>query len=179
MTVAAIVIIVLGLVLLGFGKRMWLFGAGVGAVVGLALLNLFPSLQGGWLGFLIVFGLAVLFAVGSGIAKGLIGLITLALGALAGGAIVMMLLNMFGLDLGLVGWVLALVGAVIGAAVMSRFKDWAIIILAAIVGALLCTAGLQMIFESLDGVIASVITIVLAIASIVYQGGLLNKGKTG
>jgi hypothetical protein len=175
MTVSAIIVIVLGLMLLGFGKRMWLFGAGVGAVVGLALLNFIPGLQDGWFGFLVVLGLAVLFAVGSGIAKGLVGLITLALGALAGGAIVLRVLGLFGLDLGLVGWLLALVGAVVGAGVMSRFKDWAIIILAALVGALLCTSGLQMLFTSLSGVIASVITVVLAIASIVYQGGLLNK----
>jgi hypothetical protein len=175
MTVAAIVVIVLGLVLLGFGKRMWLFGAGVGAVVGLALLNFLPGVQGGWFGFLLVFGLAILFAVGSGIAKGFIGLITLAFGALAGGAIVLMLLNLFRLDLGLVGWLLALVGAVIGAAVMSRFKDWAIIILAAIVGALICTSGLQMLIPSLDGVIASLITVVLAVVSVVYQGGFVGK----
>jgi hypothetical protein len=171
----ALVIIVLGLMLLGFGKRMWLFGAGVGAVVGLAILRFLPGAQDGWLGFLVVFGLAILFAVGSGIAKGFIGLITLALGALAGGAIVLVVLDMFGLDWGLVNWLLALVGAVIGAGVMSRFKDWAIIILAAVVGALLCTRGLQMIVPSLDGIFASLITVVLAGASVAYQGGLLSK----
>jgi hypothetical protein len=175
MVVFALIVIVLGLMLLGFGKRMWLFGAGVGAVVGLALLRFLPGAQDGWLGFLVVFGLAILFAVGSGIAKGFIGLITLALGALAGGAIVLLVLDLFGLDWGLVNWLLALVGAVIGAGVMSRFKDWAIIILAALVGALLCTRGLQLLVPSLDGLIASLITVVLAGASILYQGGLLTK----
>ena len=171
----ALVIIVLGLVLLGFGKRMWLFGAGVGALVGLAILRFLPSLQGGWLDILLPVGLAILFAVGSGIAKGFISLIALALGALAGGAIVLMVLDMFGLDWGLVNWLLALVGAVIGAGVMSRFSDWAIIILAAVVGAILFTNGLQMIIPSLDGVLASLISLVLAGASILYQGGLLSK----
>jgi hypothetical protein len=175
MLVFALIVIVLGLMLLGFGKRMWLFGAGVGAVVGLALLRFLPGAQDGWLAFLVVFGLAILFAVGSGIAKGFIGLITLALGALAGGAIVLLVLDLFGLDWGLVNWLLALVGAVIGAGVMSRFKDWAIIILAAIVGALLCTRGLQLLIPSLDGFIASLITVVLAGASVAYQGGLLTK----
>jgi hypothetical protein len=175
MVVFALIVIVLGLMLLGFGKRMWLFGAGVGAVVGLALLRFLPGAQDGWLGFLVVFGLAILFAVGSGVAKGFIGLITLALGALAGGAIVLLVLDLFGLDWGLVNWLLALVGAVIGAGVMSRFKDWAIIILAAIVGALLCTRGLQLLIPALDGFIASLITLVLAGGSVVYQGGLLSK----
>ena len=175
MLVFALIVIVLGLMLLGFGKRLWLFGAGVGAVVGLALLRFLPGAQDGWLGFLVVFGLAILFAVGSGIAKGFIGLITLALGALAGGAIVLLVLDLFGLDWGLVNWLLALVGAVIGAGVMSRFKDWAIIILAALVGALLFTRGLQLLIPSLDGVIVSLITVILAGASVVYQGGLLTK----
>jgi len=101
----------------------------------------------------------------------------LALGALAGGAIVLLLLDMFGLDWGLVNWLLALVGAVIGAGILSRFKDWAIIILAAIVGALLCVEGLQLLIPSLNDFIASLITVVLVVVSVVYQGGLLKKGK--
>jgi hypothetical protein len=177
MTVFAILVIVLGLMLLGFGKRMWLFGAGVGAVVGLAILGFLPGAQDNWFGLIVVLGLAILFAIGSGIAKGLIGLITLALGALAGGAIVLLLLDMFGLDWGLVNWLLALVGAVIGAGILSRFKDWAIIILAAIVGALLCVEGLQLLIPSLNGFIASLITVILVVVSVVYQGGLLKKGK--
>jgi hypothetical protein len=178
MTVFAILVIVLGLMILGFGKRMWLFGAGVGAVVGLAILRFLPGAQDNWFGLLVVVGLAILFAIGSGIAKGFIGLITLALGALAGGAIVLLVLDMFGLDWGLVNWLLALVGAVIGAGILSRFKDWAIILLAALVGALLCTRGLQLLIPSIDGLFASLITVVLVVASIVYQGGLLKKGKS-
>ncbi|OGN88699.1 MAG: hypothetical protein A2Y88_13640 [Chloroflexi bacterium RBG_13_48_10] len=177
MVVFALIVIVLGLMLLGFGKRMWLFGAGVGAVVGLALLSLLPGAQDNWFGLILTVGLAILFAVGSGIAKGLISLITLALGALAGGAIVLVVLDMLGLDWGLVDWLLALIGAVIGAGLASKFKDWAIILLAAIVGALLCTRGLQMLIPSLDGFILSLITVVLFGVSLVYQGGFLKKGK--
>ena len=151
MEVFAIIVIILGLMVLGFGSRMALFGAGVGALVGIAILRLLPGVQDSWLWLIVPLGLAILFALGSGIAKGFIGLIALALGALAGGAIVLRLLDMFGLDWGLVNWVFVLVGAVIGAGLMSRFKDWAIIILAAIVGALLCTRGLQMLIPSLDG----------------------------
>jgi hypothetical protein len=176
MAVYALIVIVLGLMLLGFGKRMWLFGAGVGAVVGLAILRFLPGAQDNLFGFAVVFGLAIVFAVGSGLAKGFISLITLALGALAGGAIVLVVLDLLGLDWGLVNWLLALVGAVVGAGVMSKFKDWAIIILAAFVGALLCTRGLQFLVPALDGMIASLITVVLAVASILYQGEVLKKG---
>src|SRR4030042_4425724 len=97
MVVASIIVIVLGLMILGFGRRLWLVGAGVGAVVGLALLRFLPGAQDGWLGFIVIFGLAILFALGSGIAKGFIGLITQAFGALAGSAIVLVLLALFGL----------------------------------------------------------------------------------
>ena len=178
MVVYALIVVVLGLMLLGFGKRMWLFGAGVGALVGLALLRFLPGAQDNWLGFLVVFGLAILFAVGSGIAKGFISLITLALGALAGGAIVLVVLDLFGLDWGWVNWLLALIGAVIGAGLASKFKDWAIILLAAAVGALLCTRGLQMLIPSLTGILLSLLTVVLFGVSVFYQGGLLGKSKT-
>jgi hypothetical protein len=178
MVVYALIVVVLGLMLLGFGKRMWLFGAGVGALVGLALLRFLPGAQDNWFGFLVVFGLAILFAVGSGIAKGFISLITLALGALAGGAIVLVALDLFGLDWGWVNWLLALIGAVVGAGLASKFKDWAIILLAAGVGALLCTRGLQMLIPSLTGVLLSLLTVVLFGVSVLYQGGLLGKGKS-
>jgi hypothetical protein len=129
---------------------------------------------------IIPIGLAILFAFGAGIAKSLIGLITLALGALAGGAITLGLLDLLGLDWGIVNWILALVGAVIGAGILSRFKDWAIIVLASLVGALLCMRGLEMIFPNFSGLIASLVGLVLLGAGIAYQGGLFKgKNKTG
>jgi predicted MFS family arabinose efflux permease len=94
---------------------------------------------------------------------------------LAGGAIVLSLLDVFGVDAGFMGWILALVGAIIGAILVSRFKDWAIIILAAIVGALLVVRGTQMLLPSIQGAIASLIGLVLAGGAIAYHGGLLGK----
>lgn len=174
----SIILIVLGLIVLGFGSRLAVFGAGVGALLGVGILRILPGAQDSWLWLLIPIGLAILFAVGAGIAKGVIGLITLALGALAGGAVVLAILDLFGLDWGLMNWVLALVGAVIGAALLSRFKDWTIIVLAALVGALLCTRGLQMLFPSLNSAISSLIGLVLAGVGFAYQGGFFGKGKT-
>jgi hypothetical protein len=86
-------------------------------------------------------------------------------------------LNLFGLDWGLLNWGLALIGAVIGAALVSRFKEWAVIILAGLVGAFLCMRGLQILIPSLDGLIATLIGLVLAGAGIAYQGGLFGKRK--
>jgi hypothetical protein len=177
MIVGSIIFIVLGLLVLAFGSRLALFGAGVGALLGIGILSILPGTQTGWIWWIIPIGLAILFAIGAGIAKGFIGLISLALGALAGGAITLGLLNLLGLDWGLVNWLLALVGAVIGAGLMSRFKNWAVIILAAVVGALLCTRGLQMMIPSLGGSIGSLIGLVLAGAGIAFQGGLFGKKK--
>ena len=172
-----IIFIVLGVLVLAFGSRLAIFGAGVGALLGIGILSILPVAQESWLWLVVPIGLAILFAFGAGIAKSLVGLVTLALGALAGGAITLGLLNLFGLDWGLVNWLLALVGAVIGAGVMSRFKDWTVIILAAVVGALLCTRGLQMLIPALNGAIGSLIGLVLAGAGIAYQGGLFGRGK--
>lgn len=170
-----IIFIILGLVVLAYGSRMAIFGAGVGALLGVGILRFLPGAQESLFWLAVPIGLAILFAFGAGIAKGLIGLITLALGALAGGAITLALLDLFNLDWGIMNWVVALIGAVIGAAIASRFKDWAIIILASAVGALLCVRGLGMIFTGFDGFLASLVGVILLVGGIVYQGGLLKK----
>jgi hypothetical protein len=172
-----IIFIALGVLVLAFGSRLALFGAGVGALLGIGILSILPGEQESWLWLVVPIGLAILFAFGAGIAKSLVGLVTLALGALAGGAITLGLLNLFGLDWGLVNWLLALVGAVIGAGFLSRFKDWTLIILAGVVGALLCTRGLQMLIPALDAAIASLIGLVLAGVGIAYQGGFFGRQK--
>jgi hypothetical protein len=177
MLITSIIVILLGLVVLAYGNRLALFAAGVGALLGLAFLRFLPWTLESLLWLIVPVGLAILFALGAGLAKGIIGLVTLALGALAGGAITLAVLDLFGLDWGLANWILALVGAVIGAGLASRFKEWTVIILAAIVGALLCVRGLQMLIPSLDGTIASLIGLVLAGGAIAYHGGWLGKGK--
>jgi hypothetical protein len=123
-------------------------------------------------------GLAVLFALGAGLAKGIIHLITVALGALAGAAVVLGVLDLFGWDWGITNWILAVVGAVVVAGLAWKFEHWAIIILAAVVGALLCVRGLQMLIPSLDGAIASLIGLLLAGGAIAYHGGLFGKRKS-
>ena len=178
MVAVAFVLIVLGLVVLVYGTRLTLFGAGVGALLGLAILRILPGAQESLLWLIVPIGLAILFALGAGLAKGLIGLVTLALGALAGGAIVLAVLDLFGLDFGLMNWLLALVGAVIGAGFLSRFKEWTIIVLAAVVGALLTVRGLQMLIPFVQGSIATLIGVLLAGGGIAYHAGWLGGGKS-
>jgi hypothetical protein len=178
MFILSIALIALGLVVLVYGNRLALFGAGIGALLGIAFLRFLPGTQESWLWLILPVGLAILFALGAGLAKGLLGLVTLALGALAGGVIVLAVLDLFGLDLGLVGWLLALVGAVIGAGLLSRFKEWTLIVLASLVGALLTVRGLQMLIPFVQGFIASLIGLVLAGGGIAYHAGYLGGGKS-
>jgi hypothetical protein len=168
----------LGLFVLVFGNRLAIFGAGVGALLGVGILRILPGTEENWLQFIIPIGLSILFALGAGITKGLISLLTLVIGGLAGGSIVLAGLDQFGLDWGFINWILALVGAIIGAGLASRFKDWAVIILAAIVGALLTVRGLQMLMPTLQEPIATITGFLLGIAAIAYHGGFFRRNKS-
>jgi hypothetical protein len=97
------------------------------------------------------------------------------LGALAGAAITLGFLDLFGTAAGLLDWLLALLGGVIGVILVNRFKDWAMIILAGLIGGLLVTRGLTNWFQVLQGAMGTLLVLVLAGASIVYQGGFLNR----
>ncbi len=175
MSIFGLLIFVFGLLLLTVGNRLAVLGAGVGALLGLAFLVFLPGAQDNLLWLVIPIGLAIVFALGSGLAKGAINLVTLALGALAGGAVILAVLDLFRLDFGLVNWLLALVGAVVGAGLMAKFKDWGVIILASLVGALLCTRGLQMMVPTLSEMLASLVGVVLLVGGIIYQGKLFGK----
>ena len=173
----AILILALGILVLALGNRLVILGAGVGALVGIGILRFLPGSQESLWWWVIPIGLAVLCMIGAVVFKGFVSLITLAIGAVAGAAIVLAALDLFGLNFGLFDWILALIGAVLGVIVIGRFKDWAFIALAALVGALLTVRGLQMFVPFLQGFVASLLGVVLAGGSIAYHGGFLGGRK--
>jgi len=175
MNLFAILIIALGIFILVVGNRLTILGAGVGALLGIGLLRLLPGNQDSLWWWILPVGLAALFMIGAIIFKGFISLITLAIGAVAGGAIVLAVLDLLGINLGLVDWILALVGAVIGVILIQRYKKWAFIALAALVGALLTTRGLQMFVPIVEGFIGTLLTLVLAGLSFAYHGGFFKR----
>jgi len=177
MNLFAILIIALGIFILVVGNRLTILGAGVGALLGIGLLRLIPGNQDSLWWCILPVGLAVLFMIGAVIFKGFISLITLAIGAVAGGAIVLAVLDLLGINLGLVDWILALVGAVIGVILIQRYKKWAFIALAALVGALLTVRGLQMLVPLMQGLFGTLITLVLAGVSFAYHGGFFKRRK--
>jgi hypothetical protein len=123
--------------------------------------------------------LAVIGFFVAGFAKGIVNIVLLVLGALAGAAITLGFLDLFNINAGLLDWLLAVVGGVIGLILVSRFKDWAMIILAGLIGGLLVTRGLTIWLPSLEGAIGTLLVIVLAGGSIVFQGGIFGKPKAG
>ncbi|TAH49086.1 MAG: hypothetical protein EYC68_18305 [Chloroflexota bacterium] len=171
----AIAMIVLGVIVLALGPRLVILGAAVGALLGLVILRFIPGTQDSFLAFLIPLVLAVVFAFGGGFMRGIVGLVTIAIGAVAGAAIVLGILELFNFSLGtLLDLVLAAIGAVIGIILIQRFKDWAIYIVAGVVGALLCVRGLQILVPSFTGIFASLLGLALAAGGFVYQSGIVG-----
>ena len=173
--------IAIGIAVLAFGKRLAVLGAAVGGLLGIGLLSLFSDNPGPWITFGLPIGLALLGFFAAGFAKGIIDVVILVLGALAGAAIVLGFLDLFGMDAGLTRWLLAIVGGVIGLMLIRRgrraTKDWGLIILAGLVGALLRHRGIVLLIPSLQGTVGALIAIVLAGGDIAYQGGFLSRDK--
>ena len=173
--------IAVGVVVLVLGKRLAVMGAAVGALLGAGLLALFPGNSGPLVTLGVPLALAIAGFFLAAFAKGIIEVVVLVLGALGGAAIVLGFLNLFNIDLGLMNWLLAVVGAVIGFILIRRGRrgsqDWGIIILAGLIGALLVARGLTVLIPSIQDTLRAIIIVVLAGASIAYQGQLLGGKK--
>jgi hypothetical protein len=171
-----VLLIAIGIAVLLFGKRLAVLGAAVGALLGVGLLRLFPDPS--TLVMLLIPGtLAVIGFFVAGFAKGIVKIVILVMGALAGAAIVLAVLDLFSISTGALDWLLAIVGGVVGLILVRRYDEMAMIVLAGLIGGLLVTRGLTVWLPSLEGALGTLIVIVLAGASIVYQGGFLNKPK--
>jgi hypothetical protein len=173
-----IMVIAIGLAVLAFGRRLAVLGAAVGALLGIGLLSLFPG-SATPLSIILIPGLlAVLGGLLAGLTKGIVNIVLIVLGALAGASIVLGFLDLFQIDSILLGWLFAVVGGVIGVIMVQRFKDLAMTILAGLVGALLVTRGLTDWMAFLSGFLGTIIVVVLAGAGIAYQGGFIGGNKT-
>ena len=170
-----ILIIAIGIAVLAFGKRLAVLGAAVGALVGLALLRFFPGAASSpMLALMLPLLLAVIGFFVAGFAKGIVNIVLLVLGALAGAAIISSFMDLFNMSAGLLDWLLIVLGGVIGLILVQRFKDWGMIILAGLIGGLLVTRGLTTWFSVLEGTLGTLLVLILAAGSIVYQGGFLT-----
>jgi hypothetical protein len=162
--------VILGVVVWFFGNRLWLLGAGAGALLGIALLRLFPGLSGGFVPLLIVGGLAIALGVLGFIGRRFAKMIALIIGFIAGGAIALGFLDALGISLGFWDWILALIVGLAAGLALRRWSDWGFIILASLVGSLLVVRGLTLaLLPSLVGPLGTVIAIALTVLGVFYQ----------
>lgn len=163
-------LLVLGIIVWLFGRRMWILGAGAGALLGFGLLRLAPGLADGFIGFLIVVGLAVLFAVLGFIGKAFAKLFAMIIGFVIGGGLALAFVDLLTLNSVLFSWILALIGGVVVALIFARFLDWALIIFAALLGSMLIARGGLIAFPNLlTGTSGTIIVLVLTAIGIYYQ----------
>jgi len=165
-----LVILALGIVVWLFGNRMWLLGAGAGALLGAALLHWFSFLSTGLLGLFIVVGMAVLFGVLGFFGKAFAKIIAMVIGFIAGGAVTIGFLDVLGFNSLFMAWIFALVGALIGAVLFARFLNWGLIIFASLLGSLLIVNGaIGAFFPAFVGAIGTLLVLVLTGAGIFYH----------
>jgi hypothetical protein len=172
-----VAVLALGIAVLVAGNRLSVLGAAVGALLGVVLLRWIPGSSSVWIQLAVPLVLAVIGFFASGFAKGIVDLVILVLGALAGFSITMALLGLFGVNLGLLDWLLGVVGGVIGAVLVRRFEDWSLLILAGLIGGLLVTRGLSAWLPFLQGIAGTLLVLVLAGADVAYHGGLFGGSK--
>jgi hypothetical protein len=172
-----ILLIAIGIAVLVLGKRLAVLGAAVGALLGVALLSLLSPSGALWIQLALVGGLAIAGFFVAGFAKGIVNIVLLVLGVLAGASIVMGFLGLFNIASSLFVWLLAVAGGIVGLIMVQRFKDWAMVVLAGLIGGLLVTRGLTAWLPFLQGAVGTLLALVLAAGAVVYQGGFLGKRK--
>ena len=171
----ALTLLALGIAVWVAGERLWLLGAGAGALLGIVLLRLFPGMADGWLGLVVVAGLAILLAVLAFFGKGFAGIIAMVIGFIAGDAIVLSILDTLALDLGLMSWILGLAGGLVGALLFRRFLNWGLIIFASLLGAVLIVRPLVVWIPAMAGTFGTLLIIVLTGLGILYHYRRLKK----
>ena len=179
-----LLLIAFGTVVLLFGKRLSVLGGAVGALLGVVLLNVFPGEPALWLQFGAVLGLGLLGFLFAAFARGIIDVVILVLGALAGAGLVLGFLNLFGIDWGIGNWLLAVVGGVAGLMFIrssrARKNDWGMIILASLIGALLITRGVTLLIPSMRGTtLTTILLLALTVLGIIFEGRVIPGGQVG
>ena len=163
-----LVLIVLGTVLLAFGRSVfWFF---VGVVGFLAGFNLGTQVLTGQPEWVIVAAAIVVGIVGAILAVVLQRFAAGLAGFFAGGYLLVTLLSMVGWEVGQLAWLPFLVGGVIGAVLSLFLFDWALIGLSALTGASLVVQALQ-----LSPAVQVLVYLGLFVAGVLIQASMLRR----
>ena len=169
--------IVIGIVILMMGRRLAVLGAAVGAMLAVLLLRWMSGTADLW----VQFGIVVAFTIGgfilAGLTKGIVDIVLLVICAIAGAEIVLGVIDIFRTDLGWLQWLLALIGGIAGVMIYRGSKEFAMVLLSGLIGALLITRGLSAWLPFLQGFLGTVLFVVLAGAGVGSQSGYFAKRK--
>ncbi|MFL7793585.1 MAG: hypothetical protein AB8I69_15695 [Anaerolineae bacterium] len=163
--------ILVGVALLLIGRKLfWLFVAAIGFLVTMDLVvRLFP-------------GSVTLTAVLAGLAAGVIGALLAVFlqqaavgvaGFLAGGYIILSLMEAFGLgEMTILAWVFAIAGGIAGLILALALLDWALVVLSSLSGAALIVQSVN-----LGRPLTVLAFLVVMAVGIVVQARMLRKEK--
>ena len=174
-TIMPVVKILIGIALLLLGRKLfWLFVAGIGFVVAVDLvLRLFAGPQAGGVALIaLIVGLiagVVCALLAIFLQRAAVGIV----GFLAGGYVVLSLLNI--LQLGqttILAWALVFVGAIVGVILALVVFEWALIVLSSLSG-----AGLIAQSVGVGRPLAALIFVAALVVGFVVQGRMLRKER--
>lgn len=164
----AFIQVVVGLLLVTMGKRLfWLFVGAVGFVATLLLATRLFEPQSELVLFAIAVGAGFVGALLAQFAQRLaVGVA----GFLAGGYLAVSLLTVLGAELGPLPWPVFMFGGVLGALLSYPLFDTALIVLSALTGAVVLTQALE-----LSRGLALGLTLVLAVLGVAIQAGWYRR----
>jgi MFS family permease len=168
MTITAFLTLVLGILLLLFGRRVfWLFVATAGFIAGLTFATQFMSNQPE----LIILLIAIIAGIiGAFLGIVLEGVAVLIAGFLAGGYLATTLVASLGLTPSTGYWVIYIIGGIVGLLLVAIFFDWAIIFLSTLLG-----AEIIMPFLNISPSAYWVVFLGLLIVGILVQAGIWHR----
>lgn len=162
--------IAIGLLLLIFGRRIyWLSVGAIGFALGFYIAPRFLGVEPAWLILVIalVAGIvcALLVYYLQRLAIGFVGF-------LAGGYLIVAILDAVRVQTGNYYWIAILIGGIIGAIFMTVLFDWTLIIISSLIGGWMIAQNLPV---ALEQPLPFVIFILLSIVGIVIQAGMKRK----
>ncbi len=167
-----IINLILGIVLLTIGKRLyWLLVGVVGFVIGLTLATEFVQLNPPWLIYVVALAAGI---IGALLAVVVQRLAIAVVGFIVGGYGAMYLASLLGLQSQPFNWIAFVLGGIVGLLLVAALFDWALYILSAWAGATLVTKAITDTL-SINQTIGLVIFFVLFVLGVVLQAGLFKS----
>ncbi len=163
-----IINLVLGVVLLTTGKKLyWLFVGVVGFLIGLAVATQYVQLSPVWLVYLVAVGAGLIGAI---LATFLQHLAIALVGFVVGGYGALYLFGLLGNNPQPYNWMAFIIGGIIGLFLVASIFNWALYILSAWGGATLVTESI-----GLQAQLGIILFFVLFVLGIIIQAGLFRE----